>query len=293
MKKILIIINMLLLFLIISTPTYAFTPAQVNPSLLDGVTITNNGIKTSLWQLDTSGYWYYDYDGAASLDNGLFNLNYNVKIESTNSNYNQFEFYSPLSNIVIAFDISTTSVMGSYIEFEIMYNSILDGYDIFIYDTKNGFTPFTYQVPSTTYLRVYDPYFVSSNQEYLRYIKLVETFSDGYNKGYNQGILEAEYIGYDKGYHEGQQDYYNGIYLEDDLGVLFPETESVAFGNGFSRGVLSETDFDFSQLLEYVFQPFQILNKTIAFDITFGHVALISIVFGLMGFLFSLKKGRK
>lgn len=57
--------------------------------------------------------------------------------------------------------------------------------------------------------------------------------------------------------------------------------------------VYVDSQFSFDTVLSWIFKPFDILDKQLAFGITFGHIALISVVFGIMGFLFSLKKGKK
>lgn len=127
----------------------------------------------------------------------------------------------------------------------------------------------------------------SSNTSIRREVSMITEYDIGYNAGVHSTL--AKNIWEQNGYKQGQEDYYNGV-SNYDYFDLYPMSESVAFQQGFDLGYANE--FGFDSLIEYIFKPFELFEKEIAFDITIGHVAMISIVIGLMGFLFSIKGKR-
>jgi hypothetical protein len=67
------------------------------------------------------------------------------------------------------------------------------------------------------------------------------------------------------------------------------------YWGAFDDGVVSAVNIDlsFEEILSWVFAPFQVFEIELASGITIGHFALVSLVIGLMGFLFTMKKGGK
>ncbi|MEM4395818.1 MAG: hypothetical protein QXW48_04485 [Thermoplasmata archaeon] len=96
-----------------------------------------------------------------------------------------------------------------------------------------------------------------------------EYYENGYNHGFTDGAkVETEDI------WSRAEDYFGPIY----------------FQKGYDEAA---NGFGFNNVLGFILLPFDLLNKEIAYGVTIGHIALIPIIFGLIGFLFSIKKGKK
>ena len=101
-----------------------------------------------------------------------------------------------------------------------------------------------------------------------------------HNKGQFSGLIEDKII-------QGFKFSY-GFSFES---LMYENGYAVGYDVGYNDGASGA--YTFSTVLSYIILPFEILEKELAFGITLGHIALIPIVIGLMGFLFSIKGGKK
>lgn len=248
MKKILILINLLLLSLIIATPTLAITPPPSSSIFTTSIVDVGLNYEHISFTVDTgygltglpiNGFWNY----ADNVDDGLVDYYIWFIVQDAN---NPFKLYiadveqtlsSPM--YVVRFNYNA-NIAHSYLAIQ-----AVDGNEV-LFSTAYSNVNSTYEIKRPK----------MSNEDYLN--QLQDVYNNGYSDGYSDGYDISYDLGYDLGYNEGLS-----------------------------------TDFGFNDVLEWVFMPFNILEKELAFGITFGHIALITVVFGIMGFLFSLKKGKQ
>ena len=146
----------------------------------------------------------------------------------------------------------------------------------------------TYTSTPSGYVNHYNTY--SYGYAIVDYLLLLDTYQQGYNdgvsvgsnQGYINGYSDGENQGYINGYSDGEQFGYIDGY---DIGVI----------DGYNQGIAQRDnpELDFDDVLDWIFKPFDLFQKEIAFGITIGHFAIIPLVFGLVAFLFSLKKGKR
>lgn len=168
--------------LISSLNIKALSPVNGNYVLLDDVDIYYNSVlQDKKWLLMDDGYWYLDYDGAGSLDNGLFPNSTTgtiIEIRSTSPVYYMLEFYHGLTGQKIIFDLSKLL----YIQFSIIYDVANDDFTIVIEDDSNGYLiNYTYKIKDA-YVRIYDLAYELSQQ--------TDDYRKAYKDGYDQAVID-------------------------------------------------------------------------------------------------------
>ena len=297
MKKILILISLLFTALLFTSNTYAM-PKPDNTSWID----VSSSIGTTSYHVNQSRFQYtftftpsltYDYifTFQGTFDNttmfGLFgNKMLYVKL------YNEFNDISVIQRSY-SLDASLNYVTIPYtpiyddedIEFYIEI-SIVDGSDL----KPNYHSEF--KTALDTNLKIYGRPASDGMGTYINDLN-TNTYIDAYNQGYGVGYTNGYSYGYQLGYGVGYNDAKN-IYdldyqqwYDDGYQLGYNQGYGVGFDDGY------DAELDFENILSWVFMPFTLLTREIAFGITIGHLVMIPIVFGLMGFLFSLKKGKK
>jgi hypothetical protein len=113
--------------------------------------------------------------------------------------------------------------------------------------------------------------------------------SKAYQEGYEEGYEEGEKNGYDNGVGETQEGIALDIFNNGIEGHGYDKELSSDYLTGKNSVI---TDINFDDILDWVFKPFEILEIKVFGNITFGHFAFVSIMFGLMTFLFRFRGGK-
>lgn len=305
MKKIVLMILVLLVTFLSFKPTYAYenltddlkvTASTVNMSIIDSASTNIFG--------STGYYWFLvefarPVTGAYILTGDFYNSSVFLSTNQSSPTINQLitnTAFTALNNDLWFLYIGTTNTRFSAFVYnatsatlaQAQLQTYIDDYFYLYIDTVN-----------TVKQTVIDTFFSAYHLSFT-----YDSFEEGFNLGFQRGVDYSYKTIYDNGFEN-----VNG-YIDEDS-YIYETAYDLAYQTGYLMGLEDgeesgytegyldgfdvgyDAELDFTNILDYVFKPFDILEKELAFGITIGAIAFIPIMFGVMTLLFSLKRGKK
>lgn len=235
--------------------------------ILKDVQVKKDGVVVPLyWNYQDDGYYYLDFDGAKSYDNGLLSLINSIL--SISSQFTILEIYN-YSDLYSEFIIDLSKING---EFYFIYE-----------DSGPGFitldVEYTYRTIFThTFLTVGDQsgFRIKDNN-----FSLVD--SEAYKMGKSSGLIDGRLQGYDNGYAAAQSYFYDSYY---DIGYEAAKLEY--YMPRYNAGLAASSD---AKLSLFSFIP-SILGVSFGFFMQLASIEFLGIsILELIVAMFAMTMG--